>query len=161
MMAINRTRFHGSSIVVPRFVEFVEFRGYAIEDAVFGAPLIRVNGPGMDRAVPSFPLLLYPPFLYRFVSRAQSFKGIKEGRWRRRRAAQRACESKRGGKFRREYIKQLLVSSFSRGGHRRDRTERRGFHLRYETASGSPLLLSPSPLQVTLGNGFRFLSLNA
>lgn len=99
--------------------------------------------------------------LLSIASRAQSFKGIKEGRWRRRRAAQRACESKRAGKFRREYIKQLLVSSFSRGGHRRDRTERRGFHLRYETASGSPLLLSPSPLQVTLGNGFRFLSLNA
>lgn len=28
MAAINRTRFHGSSIEVPRFVELEEFRGY-------------------------------------------------------------------------------------------------------------------------------------
>lgn len=31
---------------------------------------------------------------------------------------QRACESKHGEKFRREYIKQLLVGSFSRGEER-------------------------------------------
>lgn len=146
---VHRSRFHDSW----NSRNFVD-----IEDVVFGTPLVRVNGPGMDRAVPLSP----SPPLYRFVSRVQSFKDIKEDRWwrwrRRRGGVQRACESKRGGKFRRECIKQLLVGSFSRGGHGGNRTKkRRGFHLRYETASGS----SPLPSVTLRGNGFRFLSLSA